>query len=348
MPASGHDDEWQRLLPAPAKINLFLHVTGRRADGYHLLETVFRFVDLTDRIGLSLRADGRITRAGGLAEVAPQDDLVVRAAAALKRETGCRQGVAIKLAKRIPVGAGLGGGSSDAATVLLGLNRLWQLGLDRKQLMAIGVGLGADVPVFVNGHNAYATGIGEELTPVALPDQWFVLAMPPVSVGTASVFGAPDLTRNTEPITLAGFSGRTFEHRPAALFGRNDLESVVFARQPLVREVHRLLDQAVTVVSERRPDGRAAADVKSVRRVPVRRVRMTGSGACIFAVAESESEAREIALTFDSLEAENLETDRNTLDTLNTTNTILPATARSRVFVVAGLQEHPLGSSQVG
>ncbi|MGE0312069.1 MAG: 4-(cytidine 5'-diphospho)-2-C-methyl-D-erythritol kinase [Lautropia sp.] len=327
-------------LPAPAKLNLFLHVTGRRADGYHLLETVFRFVDLADHIVLSRRDDGLIVREGGLDEVAPEDDLVVRAAHALREATGCRLGATIALDKRIPAGAGLGGGSSDAATVLLGLNRLWRLGLTRDRLMAIGVRLGADVPVFVFGRNAYATGIGEVLAPVPLPPQWFVLAMPSVAVSTASVFGAPDLTRNTEPITLAGFSSQVANGGATALVGRNDLEPVVFARQPAVREAHRLLEMAAT---REAPSGVGVAGLGKDVRHPVR-ARMTGSGACVFAVADSESRAHAIADAFTALESERRKAASSTaLDDVSP-----PGTAPSRVFVAAGLQEHPLGSSQVG
>ncbi len=342
-------------LSAPAKLNLFLHVTGRRADGYHLLETVFRFVDLEDRIVLAPRGDGRIVREGGLAEVPPEDDLVVRAALALRAATGCTLGATITLDKRIPAGAGLGGGSSDAATVLLGLNRLWRLGLSRERLMRIGVGLGADVPVFVFGRNAYATGIGDVLEAVALPPQWFVLAMPSVAVATASVFGAADLTRNTEAITLAGFSGQTAISGPSALFGRNDLEKVVFARQPAVRETHRLLSMAADrIVGAQAPVrvDRAAreavacevvASVWPAERAPVR-ARMTGSGACVFAVAQTESQARAISGAYTALEAEQRKAAKaSPFDDISP-----PGQAPSRVFVVAGLQEHPLGSSQVG
>jgi 4-diphosphocytidyl-2-C-methyl-D-erythritol kinase len=257
-----------RNLPAPAKLNLFLHVTGRRDDGYHLLETVFQFVDLSDTIDLRLREDGKIRRLGPVDDIAPQVDLTLKAARALQAAARCRFGVDIGLVKRIPMGAGLGGGSSDAATVLLGLNRLWRLGLSRRELLEVAAPLGADVPVFVFGRNAYATGIGDQLRPISLPRRWFVLVMPPVSVGTEGVFKDPKLTRDTKPITISGFS----ELAPA-LGGRNDLQPVVLARQPAVKA-------ALAALKTASPQGSP---------------RMTGSGACVFAAMESMAQAREIA-----------------------------------------------------
>lgn len=258
-------------IPAPAKVNLFLHVVGRRADGYHLLQTVFRFVDLQDTLHIEARGDGRIVRATDLPGVPEKDDLTVRAALALQRATGVRAGASIAIEKRIPQGGGLGGGSSDAASVLIALNRLWNTGLHRAQLMRLALPLGADVPVFVFGQSAFAEGVGERLTAVALPERAYLLAMPPTSVPTASVFAATDLTRDTKPVTIADFS-EVLDSR----FGRNDLESVVFARHPVVRQASQAL---------------ARCGVAS---------RMSGSGACLFAEFPSMDEAtlaqREIAV----------------------------------------------------
>jgi 4-diphosphocytidyl-2-C-methyl-D-erythritol kinase len=191
--------------PAPAKINLFLHIVGRRTDGYHLLQTVFQFVDLCDGLRFAPRADGLIRLLTPLPGVPAEQDLCVRAARALQAHTGCRAGVDIELTKRIPMGGGLGGGSSDAATTLLVLNHLWGLALARAQLAAIGLALGADVPVFIGGQAAWAEGVGERLTPIALDEPWYVLVDAGVSVATASVFGHPKLTRNTPRITISSF-----------------------------------------------------------------------------------------------------------------------------------------------
>ena len=181
--------------PAPAKLNLFLHVVGRRADGYHLLQTLFRFIDLNDTLHFTLRADGQVRRLNALDGVADEDDLCVRAARLLQQETGCTLGVDIALEKRIPMGGGLGGGSSDAATTLLALNRLWQLDLSRARLMQFGLTLGADVPVFVFGDNAFAEGVGEQLQPYALPDAWYVVLCPQVVVPTVQIFSHPEIGR---------------------------------------------------------------------------------------------------------------------------------------------------------
>ncbi len=253
--------------PAPAKLNLMLHVTGRRADGYHLLQTVFRFIDHADRIGLSVREDGAIVRVNDVAGVAEADDLTVRAARALQQASGCRLGADIEVMKRIPQGGGLGGGSSDAATVLLVLNRLWGVGLARETLQSIGLGLGADVPVFVFGQTAFAGGVGEELTPIAAEPAWYVVLVPPVAVPTREVFQAPDLTRDSPAAKIAGFSGP--HYRFPLTPGRNDLEPVVVARFPAVREHLAWL----------REHGPAA---------------MSGSGACVFAAFRTEDEARAV------------------------------------------------------
>jgi len=261
-----------RHLPAPAKLNLFLHVTGRRADGYHLLETVFQLIDLEDRIDLRHRDDGVIELLNPIAGVPAERDLTVRAARRLAHESGCRQGVSIRLHKNIPMGGGLGGGSSDAATVLLGLNRLWGLSLDRRALMQIALELGADVPFFIFGRTAYATGIGERLRPCPQPPRHFVVLAPPVPVATASVFSAPELTRNTKPLTIAGLSrgDRVFS-------GRNDLEPVVFASQIEVRQSHQILCAAAEA------EGTSAS-----------RARMTGSGSCVFVPVDDAGRAHRI------------------------------------------------------
>lgn len=252
-------------VPAPAKINLFLHVTGRRADGYHLLETAFRFIDLCDTLHFDVRGDGRIVREGPAMEgLAAEDDLAVRAARALQQATGTRQGVQIRYQKRIPSGAGLGGGSSDAATTLIALNRLWKTGLDRRQLMALALPLGADVPVFVYGQPAFARGVGEVLQPLAMPERCYLVVQPPQIVPTAAVFSAPDLTRNSPSIKISVFADWQQSSAPTdgcfvgGLFGRNDLEPVVFARYPRVADVYRRLTQ----------QGLSA--------------RMSGSGSCFF------------------------------------------------------------------
>nr|WP_256646394.1 4-(cytidine 5'-diphospho)-2-C-methyl-D-erythritol kinase [Thermomonas paludicola] len=206
FPASAGWTAW----PAPAKLNLFLHITGRRADGYHALQTVFRLLDWGDTVFLRPRSDGVIVRIGdGAPGVAEADDLLVRAAKLLKNSLNCPQGADIGIEKRIPAGAGLGGGSSDAATVLVALDRLWGLHLGVDRLAALGLKLGADVPVFVRGRNAWAEGVGEQLVPVALPPACYVLAHPAVHAATAALFQAPDLTRDASPTTIAGFLSGT-------------------------------------------------------------------------------------------------------------------------------------------
>lgn len=219
-------DGWSTW-PAPAKLNLFLHITGRRPDGYHQLQTVFRLLDWGDRIGLRLREDGRIRREGtSVAGVAEDDDLAVRAARLLKRAANIAQGADISVEKVVPAGGGFGGGSSDAATVLLALNRLWNAGLEVDALAALGLQLGADVPVFVRGHNAWAEGVGELLTPIALPPAWFVLVHPDVHVPTPALFASPDLTRDAPVAKIADFAS-------GSLLG-NAFEPVLRRREPAV------------------------------------------------------------------------------------------------------------------
>ena len=279
---------------APAKLNLFLHVTGRRADGYHLLETVFQLIDFGDTVRLAVRADGRIRRVNLLAGIPEADDLAVRAAQVLKAETGCALGVDIEIEKCIPAGGGLGGGSSDAATVLLALNRLWNLGLTRAHLMQLGLKLGADVPFFIFGRNAFATGVGEELQGVELPSHSFVVIKPQVEVPTAAIFGSPELTRNAKSVKLADFSAGVLTGRLAggqnrsqtgvsagdsafaAPAFRNDLEAVAKAQFPAVE---------VALEWLRRHDAGA-----------VIQARMTGSGACVFAGFREHHDAKAVLM----------------------------------------------------
>jgi 4-diphosphocytidyl-2-C-methyl-D-erythritol kinase len=254
--------------PAPAKLNLFLHVIGRRPDGYHELQTLFQLISLSDRIGLRTRQDGAIERVAGMAEVTPERDLAVRAARALKHHTGMALGADLHVIKHIPAGGGLGGGSSDAATVLLGLNRLWGCGLSLGELALLGLALGADVPLFVHGASAWGEGRGERLQPMSLPPRWFLVIHPGVAVSTAEIFQAPELTRNSSLITIRA---------AAADQTRNDCEPVVRQRYP---EVAAALDWLTAQLP-----AQAAS----------RRARLTGTGACIFASFEREQEARRIA-----------------------------------------------------
>ncbi|WP_018413030.1 4-(cytidine 5'-diphospho)-2-C-methyl-D-erythritol kinase [Methyloversatilis thermotolerans] len=251
--------DWGRWLPAPAKINLFLHVTGRRADGYHLLQTVFRFLDHGDRLRFSRRDDGVIRRVGDIPGVAEQDDLCVRAARLLQQHTGCALGVDIELDKVLPMGGGLGGGSSDAATVLLALNRLWRLDLPLEALQALGLSLGADVPVFVSGRSAFAEGVGERLQALSLPPAAYLVIAPGVSIPTPRIFSDPELTRNSDPCKIADFAAAASGSFPR-LYGRNDLEAVAKRLYPEVDHVLKNL----------------------AHRVDERQVRMSGSGACVF------------------------------------------------------------------
>jgi len=246
--------------PAPAKLNLMLRVTGRRADGYHLLQTVFRFIDYVDTLRFTVRTDGAITRANQVAGVAQADDLTLRAAALLQRAAGTRLGADIVLEKRLPLGGGLGGGSSDAATTLIALNRLWNLALPRARLQELALELGADVPAFVFGESALGEGVGEQLRPLKLPPAWYLVLIPPVSVSTAMIFQDPDLKRDSIPIRIPPFS---------VVVGHNDLEPVVCRHYPEV-----------------------ARHLAWVRQYGA--ARMTGSGACVFAEFSTEVEARAV------------------------------------------------------
>lgn len=230
----------QRLLdvPAPAKLNLFLHITGRRADGYHLLQSVFMLIDWCDHLHFELRRDGAIHRDDLTPGQLPAEDLTVRAARALQQATGCPLGVHIGLEKRLPAEAGMGGGSSDAATSLIALNRLWGLGLNRARLAAIGLQLGADVPFFIGGRNAWVEGVGEQLTPVSLPAARFVVVKPPTGASTQRIFGAPELKRDTKTATIQGFAANdsredaVLDIQKILALGHNDLQPVAQALCP--------------------------------------------------------------------------------------------------------------------
>jgi 4-diphosphocytidyl-2-C-methyl-D-erythritol kinase len=254
-------------LPAPAKLNLFLHIVGRREDGYHLLQSVFVPIDWCDTLHLERREDGALTRED-LTEPLPADDLCLRAARALQQASGTPLGVHIRIDKRVPSGAGMGGGSSDAATVLLGLNRLWQLGWTRGQLARLGLTLGADVPFFVRGVPAWVEGIGERITPIPLPAGAYAVVKPSAALPTAAIFGAPDLVRDTKLAILRGFSElhrsedgvrRVSIQDIVDGFGRNDLQPVAVRIAPDVRQALDLLQSAF---------GNS---------------RMTGSGSAVFA-----------------------------------------------------------------
>lgn len=259
VPLQAEDGAWL----APAKLNLMLRVLGRRADGYHRLQTVFQFIDRCDRLYVTPRSDGRVERVAGPAEVPPEADLVVRAARALQHHTGCGIGVDIRLDKHLPMGGGLGGGSSDAATTLHALNQVWGLGLDTDALAGLGLALGADVPVFVRGFAAWAEGVGEALAPVGLPEPWFLVLVPPCHVSTGAVFSDPELTRDSPPITIADF---------IAGDARNDCLGVVLQRYPEVAAAHHWLAERATA-------------------------RLTGTGGCVFAAFDSAIAAQQVCAT---------------------------------------------------
>ena len=247
-------------LPAPAKLNLMLHITGRRADGYHELQTLFQFLDYGDELVLRPREDGQIRLLTELPGVDHDSNLIVRAARLLQRESGCALGADIQLTKRLPMGGGIGGGSSDAATTLVGLDHLWNTRLGEDRLAELGLNLGADVPVFVRGRAAFAEGVGERLQPVDLPEPWFLVIAPQVSVSTAEIFADPELTRNTPAITVRSLLCRG---------GRNDCQPVVEKRYPEVRNALSLLNKFV-------------------------QARMTGTGACVFGSFPNEGEADKV------------------------------------------------------
>jgi len=251
---------WDCLWPAPAKLNLCLLITGRRDDGFHDLQTAFQIIDLYDYVKFSALPEGRFALSGGINSIPAEEDLCMKAARLLYQHCRPGQGAAIRLQKNIPVGAGLGGGSSDAATILLALNRLWELGLTRNELAKIGLELGADVPFFVHGRSAWGEGLGEKLTPAIWPQSWFLVLNPGVSISTRDVFSAPELTRNSTPITIRSFlKGGAW----------NDCESTVRSRYAEV-------DEALTWLS-----GFSVA-------------RLTGTGACVFSAFERRKDAEAV------------------------------------------------------
>ncbi|CAI8774908.1 4-diphosphocytidyl-2-C-methyl-D-erythritol kinase [Pseudomonas syringae pv. tomato] len=260
--------EAQLVLPAPAKLNLMLHILGRRPDGYHELQTLFQFLDYGDELGFALRKDGVIRLQTDVPGVAHDSNLIVKAARALQKQSGCTLGMDIWLEKRLPMGGGIGGGSSDAATTLLGLNHLWQLGWDEDRLAQLGLTLGADVPVFVRGHAAFAEGVGEILTPVDPEEPWYLVLVPQVAVSTAEIFSDPLLTRDTAPIKV----------RPVPKGNsRNDCKAVVERRYPEVRNALNLLGKFTEA-------------------------KLTGTGSCVFGAFPNKAEADKVsALLTDTL-----------------------------------------------
>lgn len=254
-------DSAQLSLPAPAKLNLMLHIVGRRADGYHLLETLFQFLDYADTLHFNTRADGQIILHNAIEGVAHDDNLIVRAAHLLQKHSKSELGADIWLDKKLPVGGGIGGGSSNAATTLVGLNHLWQVRQSLETMAELGLSLGADVPVFVMGRAAFAQGIGEKLQPVDLPEPWYLVAVPPISISTAKVFSDEGLTRDT-PLTNI----RTVLKQS----GHNDCQAVVEKRYPEVSNALILLNKYVEA-------------------------RLTGTGSCIFGDFPNEQQAAKVA-----------------------------------------------------
>lgn len=251
----------QLVLPAPAKLNLMLHILGRRADGYHLLQTLFQFLDHGDELGFALRTDGEIRLHTEIPGVPHDANLIVRAARRLQEASDTRLGADIWLDKRLPMGGGIGGGSSDAATTLVGLDHLWRTNLGEERLAELGLALGADVPVFVRGRAAFAEGVGEQLQPVELPEPWFLVAIPQVSISTAEVFADPELTRDTPAITVRSLPEGG---------GRNDCQPVVEKRYPEVRNALKTLNKFVAA-------------------------KMTGTGACVFGSFPNQADADKVS-----------------------------------------------------
>jgi 4-diphosphocytidyl-2-C-methyl-D-erythritol kinase len=248
---------WVERWPAPAKLNLMLRIVGQREDGYHLLQTVFQFVDLCDWLTFHPLENGEVRLLKAIPGVAEADDLTVRAAKVLKAETGCDLGVRIEVEKNLPMGGGLGGGSSDAATTLVVLNKLWGLNLPKEKLLTMGLSLGADVPVFIYGHSSWGEGVGEKLSNIVVPEQWVVILKPDCHVNTKEIFSAKDLTRNSKSIKMLDFMEGD---------RRNDCLDAVTKRYPLVKEALQELGQ----YSE---------------------ARLTGTGSCVFAQFDSYEEA---------------------------------------------------------
>ncbi len=257
--AKEQNSAWKVKWPAPAKLNLMLRITGRRDDGYHMLQTVFQMIDLCDWLTFHQLEKNQVRLQNPIPGVSEQDDLIVRAAKLLKETTGCLQGVMIEVEKNLPMGGGLGGGSSDAATTLVVLNRLWKLGLTTEELMALGLQLGADVPVFVFGRASWAEGVGEVLVKIDIPEQWVVVIKPEDHVDTGEIFSNKDLTRDSKPITIADF---------LAGGGQNDCMDVV-------RRTYQSVDSALTALAK------------------FSESRLTGTGACVFALFSSKERATE-------------------------------------------------------
>lgn len=245
------------VLPAPAKLNLFLHILGKRPDGYHNLQTIFQFLDYADHLAFKLRTDGVIKLHTPLPQVPHDDNLIVKAAKLLQQQTNSQLGVDIWIDKKLPMGGGIGGGSSNAATTLLAVNKLWNLQQSIAFLSQLGLALGADVPVFVQGNAAFAEGVGEQLMPISCPEPWFLVGVPPVAINTASIFNDPELIRNTPPISY---------QQALTLQGHNDCQTVVTKHYPVVKE-------ALTLMSQFAP------------------TQLTGTGACLFTAFDTEHQA---------------------------------------------------------
>jgi 4-diphosphocytidyl-2-C-methyl-D-erythritol kinase len=254
-----------RHWPAPAKLNLMLHITGRRSDGYHLLQTLFQILNFGDELSFEITNNSEITALFKMGDLPAEQNLIIRAARALQQQSGTSLGVKIDLIKRLPLGGGLGGGSSDAATTLVALNHLWGLHLSREQLAEIGLQLGADLPVFIHGHSAWAEGVGELLQPVSLPEPWFVVINPQIEVATGDIFGAKELTRDCPPITIRDLIS---DDALSAGFG-NVCQPIVTERYPVIAEAIKWLNH-------------------------FEEARLTGTGACLFAAFKSQAEAASV------------------------------------------------------
>jgi len=280
---------------APAKLNLFLHITGRREDGYHLLQSVFQFLDYSDKLFFNIRTDSTINLDPPLASVSNDDNIIVKAAKALQKHTNCQKGADITLDKHLPMGGGLGGGSSDAATTLLALNALWETKLSKQELMDIGLTLGADVPVFIFGHSAWAEGVGEDLEAINLAEDWFLVIFPNIHINTGTIFSSIELTRDKLPIKIRDFLNGSTE---------NVCEPVVSELYPEVKEALDWLDKHAEVEAKSNARTNTRTDIMGDTRTSGRtnartNAKLTGTGACIFASfgseKDSEQQARKIA-----------------------------------------------------